>query len=253
MLLPLTIHLTCKAALNTIASCSLHGLPHLQAALQSRTTGLLTLSNHISTLDDPLAWGALPTKYFLSSRTTRWTLGASDVMFTNPLFSAFFRRGQVIETFRGAGIHQAAVDSAIQKLNERNWVHFFSEGKINQSDTYPVVDGLARLPRFKWGVGRVLMESSALPTILPMWITGFDQVMPEGRRFPFNYLPRWGKHLSVTFGAPIDLAELEELRAALQETQEQVAQTRSAVTAVLHDAVEALGRQVSGDLLRTPQ
>lgn len=35
-------------------------------------------------LDDPVTWGVLPARYFFSSRTMRWTLGASDILFTNP-------------------------------------------------------------------------------------------------------------------------------------------------------------------------
>ncbi|KAJ7499244.1 acyltransferase-domain-containing protein [Mycena latifolia] len=255
-MLPLFIHLICKGALHSItSSVSVQGLPNLLAALAAaRTTGLVTLANHISTLDDPLAWGALPTRLFLDSRTIRWTLGASDVMFTNPVFSAFFRRGQVLETFRGNGIYQASVDAAIDKLNRGNWVHFFSEGKINQPNTYPQRDGVAHLPRFKWGVGRVLMEASTMPVIIPMWLSGFDTLMPEGRSFPYNYLPRPGKHLSVTFGEPLDPRELEALRATAGHTDAEIAQTRIAVTAAVHRAVEALGRSVSGNLLtRTPE
>ncbi len=38
------------------------------------------------------------------------------------VFSAFFRKGQSIETFRGAGIYQPAVDLAIEKLRAGAWV-----------------------------------------------------------------------------------------------------------------------------------
>lgn len=85
------------------------------------------------------------------------------------VFSAFFRKGQVLETFRGQGIFQPAVDTAISKLNDGAWVgshlwlkfqrssqrflvwqiHFFGEGKVNQpgnSSEKPM------LLRFKWGV-----------------------------------------------------------------------------------------------------
>ncbi|KAJ7688414.1 acyltransferase-domain-containing protein [Mycena rosella] len=256
-MIPLCIHSICKIALHSISSVSVQGLPHLQAALSTaRTTGLVTLANHISTLDDPLAWGVLPTRLFFDSRTIRWTLGASEIMFTNPFFSSFFRRGQVLETFRGkgGGIYQPSVDAAIDKLNHGNWVHFFGEGKINQPNTYPQCDGVARLPRFKWGVGRVLMEASTMPVIIPMWLSGFDTLMPEGRSFPYNYLPRLGKHLSVTFGEPLDPREIEALRSNAGQTDAEIAETRIAVTAAVHRAVEALGRSVSGDLLRrTPE
>ncbi len=36
-----------------------------------------------------------------------------------------------------------------------------------------------------------------------MWLTGFEHLMPEGRPFPYNFIPRFGAKLSVTFGTPI--------------------------------------------------
>lgn len=91
------------------------------------------------------------------------------------LFSAFFRNGQVIETFRGKGIWQPAVDLAIEKVNNGGWVsfvcitgwqsrfftersefvgqvHLFGEGKVCQTHTYDSQNGVAQLRRFKWGV-----------------------------------------------------------------------------------------------------
>lgn len=48
------------------------------------------VANHVSVLDDPLMWGAaLPTWTFTDSKTTRWTLGASDIIFTNPYVISF--------------------------------------------------------------------------------------------------------------------------------------------------------------------
>jgi hypothetical protein len=38
------------------------------------------------------------------------------------VFSAFFRKGQVIETFRGEGVYQPAIDTAIEKLRAGAWV-----------------------------------------------------------------------------------------------------------------------------------
>lgn len=43
-------------------------------------------------------------------------------MFTNSVFSKFFNLGQVIETHRGAGIFQEAIDRAVKLLQEGNWV-----------------------------------------------------------------------------------------------------------------------------------
>ncbi|KAG6833849.1 hypothetical protein H0H87_011783 [Tephrocybe sp. NHM501043] len=328
------VGLTCKAVLNLgFSSVAVDGIHNLHNALRSPArnagqgiiTGLLISflrhlrradqqklqitsrrmvfsSRNISSsttyalfrLDDPVTWGVLPARYYLSSRTTRWALGASDVMFTNPLvllkapilrysslvasiFSAFFRHGQTLETFRGKGVHQPAVDTAIQKLDQGEWVHLYGEGKINQPETYQRdVFGVARLSRFKWGVGRILMETSTPPVIIPMWLTGFDQLMPEGRSFPFKYLPRYGAQLSVTFGSPIPSEEILDALGSLElkapppdavkptgwvkdkvkeELQaptianEDLLKIRADVTAVIQRHVEALGRSICGDTL----
>ena len=41
-----------------------------------------------------------------------------------------------------------------------------------------------------------------------MWLTGFDQLMPEGRPISDKYLPRIGAHLSITFGDPAPAHQL---------------------------------------------
>lgn len=83
------VGLACKVALGSgFCSVTVRGLPVLRNALESAARdqgqGVLTVANHISTLDDPLAWGSLPAHYYFHSRMTRWALGASDIMFTNP-------------------------------------------------------------------------------------------------------------------------------------------------------------------------
>ncbi|KAL6310233.1 acyltransferase-domain-containing protein [Sparassis latifolia] len=208
------VGLLCKTFLKIgyCSSVTVNGIENLLAALQSEERnqgrGVVTISNHISTLDEPVVWGILPARCYFNSRMTRWTLGASDIMFTNPAFSSFFRNGQVLETFRGSGIFQPAVDTAAKKLNEGEWVHLFGEGKVNQ----PVIDGFPHLLRFKWGVGRILMEAVIPPVIIPMWLEGFDKLMPEGRPSPLKFFPRPGADLSITFGKPIDD---DEIRTAL--------------------------------------
>jgi len=203
------------------------------------------------------------------------------------VLSTFFRRGQVLETFRGKGIYQPAVDAAIAKLNDGAWVHLFGEGKVNQPKSYPQNDGVVHLPRFKWGIGRILMEARTPPIVIPVWLSGFDHLMPEGRRFPYNYLPRLGTNLRITFGSPIPLEDFKHvLRSRLDSggptffeqghvqteggwmsetrildfargkgvpldrgAQDKIEGIRSDVTSVAHRAVEALGRKVSGKLL----
>ena len=90
------------------------------------------------------------------------------------------------------------------------------------------------------------MEANPHPTVIPVWLTGFDQLMPERRKFPFNFLPRAGADLSITFGEPIPAEEL--LNAANSKgSSENV--IRSKLTDVVKKRVELLGRSVSGLML----
>ena len=47
------------------------------------------------------------------------------------------------------------------------------------------------------------MEAKAPPIVIPRWLTGFDQLVPEGRPFPYKYPLRIGAHLSITFDDPV--------------------------------------------------
>ncbi|CBQ68104.1 related to TAZ1-Lyso-phosphatidylcholine acyltransferase [Sporisorium reilianum SRZ2] len=173
--------------------------------------GLLTYCNHISVLDEPTIWGTLPPSTFRNPYTVRWTLGASDIMFTSPLLSRFFRSGQCIETHRGGGIYQPAIDDAIAKLDAARWVHLFPEGYVNVSTS-------SRLRRFKWGIARMLLEAKTLPTVVPIWITGFDRLMPEPRDKP-KWLPRFGADVTIDFGEPIT-DSIEPVVRAIQHTHD---------------------------------
>jgi monolysocardiolipin acyltransferase len=88
--------------------------------------------------------------------------------------------------------------------------------------------------------------------------------MPEGREFPYNYIPRVGMHLSITFGEPIPAEDfgilLNSQPGSLCKRPEasnctetidnpELARIRSEVTAVAQHALEALGRRISGNLL----
>lgn len=163
--------------------------------------GVLTYANHISVSDDPTLFGCLPSELYQRSNTTRWTLGASDIMFTNAFNAHIFRNGQVLPTDRGRGIFQPALDHSIDLLENGGWVHIFPEGYVNMSRQ-------ARVRRFKWGIGRMLLEtglglSKKLPVILPIWITGLDGMMPEPRGNP-KWMPRPGAEVTITFGHPIN-------------------------------------------------
>lgn len=239
------VGLLCKAFLRWgCKDVKVEGLEVLMTALEDKSRrgqgrGILTVCNHASVLDDPMIWGIMPTHTYFNPSLSRWTLGASDIIFTNPLYGAFFRAGQVFETFRGGGISQAAVDDSIKKLNEGKWLHVFPEGKINQ----PCFNPKGGIFPFKWGMGRMIMEAHSMPVIIPMWIKGTDQVMPEPRQFP-NRIPLPGRELSITFSDDPTLNDaVSDMKAqwlARGRPEEETANTRSQITARIQDSVMAL-------------
>ena len=87
------------------------------------------------------------------------------------------------------------------------------------------------------------MEANSHPTVIPVWLTGFDQLMPGGRKFPFNYLPNAGVELSITFGEPIPAEELLEATYSKNSSEDII---RSKITDTVKKRVELLGRSVSG-------
>ena len=94
------------------------------------------------------------------------------------------------------------------------------------------------------------MEANSHPTVIPVWLTGFDQLMPVGRKFPFNYLPRAGADLSITFGEPIPAEELLDAAKSKGFSKDII---RSKLTDVVKRRVELLGRSVSGLMLGQTQ
>ncbi|TPX12132.1 uncharacterized protein E0L32_007247 [Thyridium curvatum] len=93
--------------------------------VEKRERGLLTVSNHISVVDDPLMWGIMPWRYIFNPQSLRWGLGAHDICYANPLFSNFFMAGQTLPMHRlqhspdGGGLFQPTVTQAIRLLSSQ--------------------------------------------------------------------------------------------------------------------------------------
>ncbi|RMZ86536.1 hypothetical protein DV736_g6233, partial [Chaetothyriales sp. CBS 134916] len=117
----------CKAFLYGLNTTEVYGrdgflkLLKSRAKYQDRQRGLLTVSNHVSVLDDPLLWGTLPLSFTAQHlyQNHRFALGSHDIIFKNAFTSHFFTSGQTLPTHRQAhspdagGPFQATMTEAV--------------------------------------------------------------------------------------------------------------------------------------------
>ncbi len=160
------------------------------------------------------------------------------------------------------------------EIHMANGNRYFNRGRILMETRRPPII----IPM--WLTGTLRTYPPHLPLFPPLNVVpqtpGFDKLMPEGRPFPYKFFPRRGVALSVTFGSPIPLSSIKTalnlnarrihedklplageqrhggtgwvVRAGDRDREgdrEEEARIRSAVTAVLHREVEALGRRVA--------
>ncbi|KAM3370582.1 hypothetical protein ACQJBY_018113 [Aegilops geniculata] len=187
-----------KAYVSLLNTTTVHNADALHRLVSSRPPGtpLLTVSNHMSTIDDPFMWGfkGFP---ITDSKLARWVLTAEDICFRNVFMSYMFRLGKCVPITRGAGIYQDHMNEALEVLSTGGWLHSFPEGKVAQ-DHQPI-------RRLKWGTASLIVRAPVTAIVLPIVHTGFEKVMPEksffGRRPP---LPLCGKEIQIIVGEPVD-------------------------------------------------
>ncbi|XP_047155077.1 tafazzin [Vigna umbellata] len=192
----------CHVFMNGLNRVQVYGLEKLHSPLLHRPQGkpLLTVSNHVASMDDPLVIASLlPPSVLLDARNLRWTLCATDRCFKNPVTSAFFRSVKVLPVSRGDGIYQEGMDLALSKLNNGSWVHIFPEGSRSR-------DGGKTMGSSKRGVGRLVLDGDRTPLVVPFVHTGMQEIMPIGANFP-----RIGKSVTVLIGDPINFDDILEL------------------------------------------
>ncbi|EGW32779.1 uncharacterized protein SPAPADRAFT_60127, partial [Spathaspora passalidarum NRRL Y-27907] len=121
-------HATClfmivnsKILLNVLYKPHLHNIEKLDNALdkaRKEKRSLLTVMNHMSVVDDPAFYSALPMRFHLDIDTIRWGFGAHNVCFSTMFQSWFFNLGKILGTKRfGEGPFQGSVDAAIRILS----------------------------------------------------------------------------------------------------------------------------------------
>lgn len=189
----------CHVFMHGLNRVQIYGAENLHQALLNRPEKqpLITVSNHVASVDDPLVIASLlPPSTLLDAHRLRWTLCATDRCFRNPVTSAFFRCVKVLPVSRGDGIYQKGMDIAISKLNHGDWVHIFPEGSRSR-------DGGSTMGSAKRGVGRLVLDADNIPLVVPFVHIGMQDVMPMRAKFP-----RIGKMVTVLIGQPIYFDDL---------------------------------------------
>lgn len=165
--------------------------------------GLITVSNHVTAVDDPGAVAPLvPLQWLLQPHRLRWTLCAADRCFGNPLVSAILRGGRALPIERGKGPDQLAMDAVVAKLDSGEWLHMFPEGTRQP---------YGQLGRMRPGVGRLVADARLPPIVLPFYHRGLHTLLKKGEVLPIGF----GNRIDILVGQPLDFTPLlAELRAA---------------------------------------
>lgn len=199
-----TVALVSKFLLDVVNSTTTTNGETLRDAITSRERpqGLITLSNHASTFDDPGVLSELiPMKYFLTEPWhggVRWTLCTDEICAKNKLREDFFLCGKALAIKRGGGLDQPVLHTAVELVKRGDWLHLFPEGRVSR-------DG--ELSRMRRGFAKLLcdIENSGgqTPLVVPFWHSGMAVVKPYG-----EYSIGVGKRVHVTVGEPIDFSDL---------------------------------------------
>eukprot|EP00210_Caulerpa_lentillifera_P006325 g6041.t1 len=228
------VSLCSKFVMQVMNTTSVHnGEIYIKATTQrDRGLGLITVSNHTSTIDDPaLHCALLPASFFFTEHNhgnNRWVTCAEEMCFRNEFLKQFFMTGKTLPVKRGAGVDQPVMTKLSQLVKKGHWVHVFPEGRVSYTGS---------LQGLKWGVGKIIcdsVENGNAPMVVPFYHTGMEQVMPKKARFP-----RMNKQIRIFIG---DLVDLHHLVCKCNET-ENPQQTWSEITLEIEKALRSLESQ----------
>ncbi|GEQ66594.1 hypothetical protein JCM33374_g257 [Metschnikowia sp. JCM 33374] len=95
--------------------------------------------------------------------------------------------------------------------SKTSWFHVFPEGFVLQLEE-PENNSMRY---FKWGVARLILESTRVPVVVPVYSYGFEKIVPEDSQS--EGIKRWlphniGAEIHVTFGDAISDERLESYR-----------------------------------------
>ena len=105
---------------------TLHDEHHLREGLgRPAGTAMLSVSNHISTMDDPgLLAAIVPLRTLCDPDAMRWGVCAEDVCFRpGSWIERCASTAKVLPVVRGGGVRQPELDGVAAKLQAGQWVH----------------------------------------------------------------------------------------------------------------------------------
>ena len=167
-------------------------------------------ANHQSHLDWVLIWAALPKDLRTTTRPIAakdyWTASPFKHWLTREVFNAVYVARQRTED-------QDPLEPLQDALAHGDSLVIFPEGtRSNKGDPQPFKSGLFHLA-----------EQFADVQLIPAWIDNVQRVMPKGEVVPVPIL------CTVTFGAPMHLAQDEDKRAFLDRARDAVIALRPRV------------------------
>ncbi|PMD40635.1 hypothetical protein L207DRAFT_427575 [Hyaloscypha variabilis F] len=147
--------------------------------IDGRERGLITVSNHVSVMDDPLIWGVLPFRYAFNPSNHRWSLGSYDICFQNRILKAFFTYGQVLPTHRSlhsphGGLFQPTMTQAIRLLSSQPFSQPPSNLSHDVESTDPFTTG-----HLTYSTNN--LDSFPSPSFYPSRKHSWVHIFPEGR------------------------------------------------------------------------
>ena len=160
-------------------------------------------ANHQSHLDWVLIWAALPRELRATTRPIAardyWTTGRFKHWITREVFNAVY-------VSRGRTADQDPLEPLIDALNNGDSLVIFPEGTRSNKGAPQA---------FKSGLYHLAQQFPQVQ-LIPAWIDNVQRVMPKGEVVPVPIL------CTVTFGAPLLLADGEDKRLFLERARNAV-------------------------------
>jgi len=160
-------------------------------------------ANHQSHVDLVMIWAALPKELRHSTRAVAardyWTKSPFKKWLTSAVFN-------VIYVSRARQADEDPLEPLIDALHAGDSLILFPEGTRGHADEPQA---------FKAGLYNLALKFPHIE-LIPAWIANVQRVMPKGEVVPVPVL------CSVTFGAPMQLQEGEDIHAFLQRARSAV-------------------------------